>query len=41
MSGAEVIGDEDLVARIQQHGSSAIAFDTALGTRDMMPLLAG
>lgn len=39
VTGAEVIGDQDLIAKIQQVGSSAIAFDTCLGTRDMMPQL--
>lgn len=38
-AGADVIGDDTLISKIQQDGASAIAFDVCLATPDMMPKL--
>jgi ribosomal protein L1 len=38
-AGAETIGDESLIGRIQQEGSSAVDFDVCLATPDMMAKL--
>ncbi|KAK9826089.1 hypothetical protein WJX81_001108 [Elliptochloris bilobata] len=39
-AGADVVGAEELVASIQESGGSALPFDKALATPDMMPKLA-
>ena len=40
-AGAEVVGGEDLVAKIQaEGGGSSIPFDKCIATPDMMPKLA-
>ena len=36
-AGADIIGDDAFIQRIQQEGSSALDFDACLGTRAMMP----
>jgi large subunit ribosomal protein L1 len=38
-AGADVIGDDALISKIQQDGSSAINFDACLATPDMMSKL--
>jgi large subunit ribosomal protein L1 len=38
-AGADTIGDDSLISKIQQEGSSAIDFDVCLATPDMMPKL--
>jgi large subunit ribosomal protein L1 len=38
-AGAEVVGDEDLIAAIQQAGGGGLAFDKCIATPDMMARL--
>ena len=38
-AGAEVVGDEDLVARILESGGGGLQFDKCIATPDMMPRL--
>lgn len=38
-AGADTIGDDSLISKIQSEGSSAIDFDVCLATPDMMPRL--
>lgn len=40
LSGAEVVGSEDLIASIQADGGGAIPFEKCLATAGMMPKLA-
>ena len=37
--GAEVVGDEELVARILESGGGGLQFDKCIATPDMMPKL--
>ena len=38
-SGAEVVGDDDLIARILESGGGGLQFDKCIATPDMMPRL--
>lgn len=37
VAGADVVGGEELISRIQEQGSAGIAFDKCLATPDIMP----
>lgn len=38
-AGADIIGSEDLISRIQESGGSGLEFDKCIATPDMMPKL--